>query len=113
MPLMLPNVPGLLKKVGAAVPPVHAITAAVFYAVCAIGSSASAADEPRRPNIVVIVSDDAGYADFSMQGDKRFPTPHIDSIAAHGVRFTDGYVTAPVCSPSRAGLLTGRYQQRF
>ena len=77
------------------------------------GSCAATADSPPRPNVVVIVSDDAGYADFSMQGDTRFPTPHIDSIAAHGVRFTSGYVTAPVCSPSRAGLMTGRYQQRF
>lgn len=65
------------------------------------------------PNIVLIVSDDAGYADFSFQGSESMRTPHIDSIAARGVRFAQGYVTASVCSPSRAGLLTGRYQQRF
>jgi arylsulfatase A-like enzyme len=61
--------------------------------------------------VVVIVSDDAGYDDFSMHG--GFPTPSIDSIAAGGIRFTDGYVSGCVCSPTRAGLMTGRYQQRF
>jgi len=67
----------------------------------------------RKPNIVLIFSDDQGYADMGCQGCEDIPTPHIDSIAHAGARFTDGYVTAPVCSPSRAGLLTGRYQQRF
>ena len=67
-----------------------------------------------RPNIIVIVSDDAGYNEFSMNGSNPlFPTPHIDSIAANGVRFTNGYVSGTVCSPTRAGLLTGRYQNRF
>jgi len=65
------------------------------------------------PNIVVILSDDAGYADFSVHGNERFPTPRIDSLATRGVRCSQGYVSAAVCSPSRAGLLTGRYQQRF
>ncbi|MHC5065636.1 MAG: sulfatase-like hydrolase/transferase [Planctomycetota bacterium] len=64
-------------------------------------------------NVVVIVSDDAGYADFSMHGSEQMRTPRIDSIAANGVRFAQGYVSASVCSPSRAGLMTGRYQQRF
>lgn len=67
----------------------------------------------RRPNIVVIVADDLGYAELGCQGGADIRTPHIDSIARHGIRFTSGYVTAPVCSPSRAALLTGRYQQRF
>ena len=65
------------------------------------------------PNIVVIIIDDAGYADFSMHGSQQIKTPRIDSIAENGVRFSNGYVSACVCSPSRAGLLTGRYQQRF
>lgn len=65
------------------------------------------------PNVVLIISDDAGYADFSLNGAKHFPTPHIDSIARDGVQFAEGYVSAWVCSPSRAGLITGRYQQRF
>jgi arylsulfatase A-like enzyme len=68
---------------------------------------------PRKPNIVLILADDLGYAGLSVQESKDVPTPNIDSIAANGVRFTDGYVTCPVCAPTRAGLLTGRYQQRF
>lgn len=67
----------------------------------------------RAPNVIVIMADDLGYADVSAYGINRIPTPHIDSIGTTGVRFTDGYVTAPVCSPSRAGLQTGRYQTRF
>lgn len=64
------------------------------------------------PNIVIFFADDLGYGDVGYQGG-NLPTPNIDSIANQGVRFTDGYVTCPVCGPSRAGLLTGRYQQRF
>lgn len=66
-----------------------------------------------EPNIVLIFTDDAGFADFGFQGSETHRTPHIDSIARAGVRFSQAYVTASVCSPSRAGLLTGRYQQRF
>ena len=69
--------------------------------------------QQRQPNIVVIVADDLGYGELSIQGNAEIPTPHIDSIATGGVRFTNGYVTAPNCSPSRAGLLTGRYGTRF
>jgi arylsulfatase B len=71
------------------------------------------AGAPRRPNVVLIVADDLGYAELGCQGAADVRRPHIDSIARHGVRFTSAYFTAPVCSPSRAGLLTGRYQQRF
>lgn len=66
-----------------------------------------------QPNIVVIVSDDAGFNEFSMHGSKLFPTPRIDSIGRDGVRFRSGYTSGTVCSPTRAGLLTGRYQNRF
>jgi arylsulfatase A-like enzyme len=67
-----------------------------------------------KPNIIVIFTDDHGYADLSCMGiEKDVKTPHIDHMAAEGVRFTDGYVTAPQCCPSRAGLLTGRDQNRF
>ncbi|MCA8973173.1 MAG: sulfatase-like hydrolase/transferase, partial [Planctomycetes bacterium] len=66
-----------------------------------------------RPHIVVILSDDAGYADFSMHGATDLATPRIDSIARDGIRCSNGYVSGPVCSPTRAGLMTGRYQQRF
>ncbi|MCI0390174.1 MAG: sulfatase-like hydrolase/transferase [Acidobacteria bacterium] len=69
--------------------------------------------DARKPNVVFILGDDLGYCDVSMYGCREIPTPNIDSIAAAGVKFTNGYVTAPVCSPSRAGLMTGRYQHRF
>ncbi|HJZ54592.1 MAG TPA: sulfatase [Gemmataceae bacterium] len=72
-----------------------------------------AAADVRRPNILVIVADDMGYADAGVQGCKDIPTPQVDSIAAGGVRCTNGYVSGPYCSPTRAGLLTGRYQTRF
>lgn len=67
----------------------------------------------RKPNILVILADDLGYADLGFQGCKDIPTPHLDSLARSGVRCTNGYVSHPFCSPTRAGLLTGRYQQRF
>ena len=67
----------------------------------------------RPPNFVVILADDLGYADVGFQGLRDFKTPHIDSLAASGVRFPNAYVTHTFCSPSRAGLLSGRYQHRF
>lgn len=67
----------------------------------------------QRPNIVMIVADDLGYADLGAQGSTEIITPNLDSLARNGLRFTQGYVTAPVCNASRAALLTGRYQQRF
>ena len=66
-----------------------------------------------QPNILIIVSDDQGYADIGFQGCKDIPTPHLDRLAGEGLRFSNGYVTHAFCSPSRAALLTGRYQQRF
>lgn len=67
----------------------------------------------RQPNVVVIVADDLGYADVGFQGAEDFDTPHLDRLAASGVCFANGYVSHPYCSPTRAGILTGRYQQRF
>jgi arylsulfatase A-like enzyme len=76
-----------------------------------------AADSPpsrtRKPDILVIVADDLGYADLGVHGGRELPTPNLDALAGRGVRCTDGYVSAPYCSPSRAGFLTGRYQTRF
>ena len=72
---------------------------------------ATAAD--RQPNVIVLFADDLGYGELSCQGNREIPTPHIDSIANNGVRFTSGYVAGPNCSPSRAGLLTGRIPTRF
>lgn len=66
-----------------------------------------------KPNILIIVGDDMGYADVGFHGVEDIPTPNLDALAADGVRFTNGYVSGPYCSPTRAGLLTGRYQNRF
>ncbi len=71
------------------------------------------AKSEQRPNFIIILTDDQGYADVGFNGCEDIPTPHIDRIAHEGVRFTNGYVTYPVCSPSRAGMITGRYQGRF
>lgn len=87
------------------------IACLLLTAHMSLNTAADAADTP--PNIVVIVSDDAGYNEFSMHGSTICPTPRIDSIAANGVRFSNGYVSGSVCSPTRAGLLTGRYQTFF
>ena len=65
------------------------------------------------PNIIVILADDMGYNDAGYMGCAENPTPNIDALAESGVWFTDGYATCPVCAPSRAGLMTGRYQNRF
>jgi arylsulfatase A-like enzyme len=70
-------------------------------------------DDSAKPNVIVIVGDDMGYADIGVHGCKDIPTPHLDELAAGGVRCTNGYVSGPYCSPTRAGLLTGRYQTRF
>ena len=68
---------------------------------------------PARPNILIILADDLGWGEMSCQGNPQVPTPHIDSLARHGVRFTSGYVSGTYCSPTRAALMTGRYQQRY
>jgi uncharacterized sulfatase len=68
--------------------------------------------EPLRPNLIVILADDLGYGDLGVQGSRAIRTPHMDRLAAEGMRFTHFYASAPVCSPSRAGLLTGRYPLR-
>ena len=77
---------------------------------CLAGGFVSAAD---RPNVLIIVADDLGYNDVGFQGSKDIPTPNLDKLAAESVRCTNGYVSHPFCSPTRAGLLTGRYQHRF
>ena len=66
-----------------------------------------------KPNVLIILADDLGWADLGFQGSKDIRSPNLDRLAAQSVRFTDGHVTASVCSPSRAGLMTGKYQQRF
>ena len=71
------------------------------------------ASNKNKPNIILIVSDDQGIADAGFSGSPDILTPHIDKIANEGVIFNQGYVSHSYCSPSRAGILTGKYQQRF
>jgi arylsulfatase A-like enzyme len=87
-------------------------TLACFFALASWACAPLQAAD-RKPNILVIVSDDQGYNDVGFNGGKAVPTPNLDKLAASGVRCTSGYVSHPFCSPTRAGLLTGRYQQRF
>ena len=79
-------------------------------AAIVLGSGANA--QPDRPNVVFMLADDLGYGSVSWYG-SDIPTPNIDSVAHNGVGFVSGYVTAPVCNPSRPALMTGRYQQRW
>ncbi len=81
--------------------------------VISVQADAPTSREVRKPNIICIFVDDLGYADLSCQGSKEVHTPHIDSLAVNGIRCTAGYVSCPQCGPSRAGLITGRYQNRF
>jgi arylsulfatase A-like enzyme len=90
----------------------HLLVALSLLALAAASAHVAVAAE--KPNIIVILCDDVGYGEFGFQGiNNDIPTPHIDSIAKSGVRFTNGYVSGPYCSPTRAGLMTGRYQTRF
>jgi arylsulfatase A-like enzyme len=92
--------------------PSYTLPAALLLALSA-GSGLPAAEAERaRPNIIFILVDDQGYYDLGCYGASEFRTPHIDGLAAAGVRFTDYYAAAPICSPSRAGLLTGCYPRR-
>ena len=68
---------------------------------------------PDRPNVVLIMTDDVGYGDFGVYGAPDIRTPNIDSLARDGVRLTDFYANGATCTPTRAGLITGRYQQRY
>ena len=86
----------------------------IIYKVCGwIDNQFQKVSDKKLPNVIVIMTDDLGYNDVGFNGSKEIPTPNIDRIAQKGVIFTSGYTPYPVCSPSRAGFITGRYQQRF
>jgi arylsulfatase A-like enzyme len=87
------------------------LLASIFLPCGALAQSVG--DAKSRANIVVIIADDLGYGETGMMGNAEIPTPNIDSLAADGIRCTAGYVTAPYCSPSRAGIMTGRFQYPF
>src|SRR5262245_63225263 len=86
------------------------ISAWLALGILPIASSLQAAD---KPNFVLIFADDLGINDLSSYGRKDQPTPNLDRMAAEGARFTCGYCSQPICSPSRAGLLTGRFTARL
>jgi arylsulfatase A-like enzyme len=86
---------------------------AFLKTAAAAGLSTTVQGAGRRPNIIVILADDLGFADVGFQGCKDFSTPYIDRMARAGLRFTNACVSHPFCSPTRAGLMTGRYQHRF
>ena len=85
----------------------------ITYFFLFLGVISCSTNEEKSPNVIVIISDDQGYADVGFHGSKEIFTPNIDRIANNGVIFSEGYVSYAVCSPSRAGLITGRYQNRF
>jgi len=91
------------------------ITMLAAAALLLITSSATSVQQPLpvRPNVVVIMTDDAGYADTGSYGAPDIRTPNIDSLASDGVKLTDFYANAMSCTPTRAGLISGRYQQRY
>jgi arylsulfatase A-like enzyme len=73
----------------------------------------TASGKNEKPNLIIILADDLGYADLGMHGSKQIPTPHIDQLGREGIIFSSAYVSSPVCSPSRAGLMTGKNQLSF
>ena len=77
------------------------------------GSSRSASAAPGRPNVVFILADDLGYGDLSCYGRPDYRTPVLDGLAKQGIKFTDNYAAAPVCTPTRCAYITGRYPQRL
>ncbi|PAW65081.1 MAG: N-acetylgalactosamine 6-sulfate sulfatase [Opitutia bacterium Tous-C1TDCM] len=91
----------------------HRLALLALLGLAVVPAASLRAAASARPNLVVIMTDDHGYADVGFNGCPDIPTPHLDSIARRGVRFSSGYVTYSVCSPSRAGFITGRYPQRF
>ena len=85
----------------------------LFLYITVISCSSVINENTELPNVIIILADDLGYADVCFNGSKDIKTPHIDDIAKNGVVFSEGYVSYPVCGPSRAGLITGRYQDTF
>ena len=91
--------------------PMHRIVLMIAF-ILAAASSAAQQPAVKGPNVVLIITDDVGYGDIGSYGAPDIKTPNIDRLAKEGVRLTDFYANAPVCTPTRAGFLTGRYQQR-
>ncbi len=85
----------------------------LLLSLFSVASFQTGAQSLNLPNIILIIVDDLGYSDLGSYGNKNIHTPNIDALGRNGVRFTQAYVTSPICAPSRMGIITGRYQQRF
>jgi len=90
--------------------PKYLLPVLLFFFAC---HTAASAQTKNPPNIILIIVDDLGYSDLASYGNKNIKTPNIDALGNKGARFTQAYVTSPICAPSRMGIITGRYQQRF
>ena len=90
----------------------HKLFTCIVLASLCLGTMELAADDADRPNIVVVLCDDLGYGDIECYGHPHIKTPHLNKMAKEDIRFTDFYSAAPVCSPARVGLLTGRSPNR-
>lgn len=91
--------------------PISLLALVCFAGAASIGPIPAA--EPRQPNLVILFTDDLGYADIGPYGCRDIPTPHLDALAAGGTRFTNAYTAAPICVPSRMALMTGKFPARF
>jgi arylsulfatase A-like enzyme len=92
---------------------IRALLVSILIPAYIVPAALAQGEATRKPNIIVILADDLGYGDLGVYGGTEIPTPNLDALARGGVRFTDGYVTCPICAPTRAALMSGRYQQRF
>lgn len=108
---LLPQCPRRCVRAFPSIPSQLGILWVIALAIIS-GSAELAAESPRPPNVILILADDQGSIDLGCYGAKDLHTPHMDALAARGVRFTQFYSAAPVCSPSRAGSLTGRWPVR-
>ena len=88
------------------------LAAALTNGACSTANSGNRSNGSDKPNIILIMADDLGYGDIGCYGSTKISTPNIDTLARGGMKFTDYHSNCPVCSPTRAALLTGRYQQR-
>lgn len=95
------------------IPKAKLILALIVAPIILLSSVPQKQTQRRPPNVILIIVDDLGYSDLACYGNNLIHTPNIDALGRDGVRFTQAHVTSPICSPSRMGIMTGRYQNRF